>query len=334
MFCHNCGVSCPQYAKFCHHCGTKLINEAPTAYPAATAAPSETVITPEVNAPAAPVQAVSTQAPVEKPVLSQPVAAEMASEHPAEPIPFVPAEAPTQIPSAPISAQSFPPQSIPQYHIYQPVQAAPQANPYLPQQSAPVCTGKKGTHWIPIVIMVILSLIGFGLFIGIPSIAAPESDTPWFQNVDGVLYFDESLYDGSGELEVPAYVDGEPVTSLGKKCFAGCDTLTSVILPDTLQTIDDRAFANCPSLRGIFIPEQVTYIGTDAFFKCTALEAVSIPGSVNEIKSGAFYGCSSLKYIMYDDTHLAWMNLYSDFIAPETEVHCTDGTYPHWSSNP
>ena len=278
MFCHNCGASCPEYAKFCRQCGANLINEAPAAVSGSE------FIMPETPAQV-PVQTTAA------PEYSQPVA------------PVQPAEV---------------------------VQPVPQVTPYMSQQSAPVVSapGMKGTHWIPIVIMAILSLIGFGLFLGIPNATAPESDTPWFRNEDGVLYFDESLYEGSGELEVPEYVDGKAVTSLGKKCFAGCDSLTTVVLPDTLITIEDRAFANCTSLRGIFIPESVATIGKNAFSKCTSLEAVSIPESVTEIKSGAFDGCSSLKYIMYDDTCEAWAALYSELIGPETEVHCTDGTHP------
>ena len=262
MFCHNCGTSCSEYAKFCRQCGANLINEAP--------------------------------------------AAVSGSE-------FIMPEAPAQAPAAPEFSQPVVPVQPAEFVQTAPVVSAP---------------GMKGTHWIPIVIMAILSLIGFGLFLGIPNATAPESDTPWFRNEDGVLYFDESLYEGSGELEVPEYVDGKPVTSLGKKCFAGCDSLTTVVLPDTLITIEDRAFANCTSLRGIFIPESVATIGKNAFSKCTSLEAVSIPESVTEIKSGAFDGCSSLKYIMYDDTCEAWAALYSEPIGPETEVHCTDGTHP------
>lgn len=293
MFCHNCGASCPDYARFCRQCGANLINEAPAAVSGSE------FIMPETPAQA-PVQTTAA------PEYSQPVA------------PVQPAEVVQPVP------QGNP------YLPQQPVQPVPQVTPYMSQQPAPVVSapGMKGTHWIPIVIMAILSLIGFGLFLGIPNATAPESDTPWFRNEDGVLYFDESLYEGSGELEVPEYVDGKPVTSLGKKCFAGCDSLTTVVLPDTLITIEDRAFANCTSLRGIFIPESVATIGKNAFSKCTSLEAVSIPESVNEIKSGAFDGCSSLKYIMYDDTCEAWAALYSELIGPETEVHCTDGTHP------
>lgn len=283
MFCHNCGASCPEYARFCHQCGANLIIEVPAA-----------VSGPEYITPETPAQA--------------PAAAEFSQ-------PFAPV------------------QPAPQVNPYLPqqtIQLVSQVNPYMSQQSAPAASapGIKGTHWIPIVIMAILSLIGFGLFLGIPNATAPESDTPWFRNEDGVLYFDESLYEGSVELEIPEYVDGKPVTSLGKKCFAGCDRLTTVHLPETLTTIEDQAFANCTSLQGIFIPGRVASIGKNAFSKCTSLEAISIPESVNEIKSGAFNGCSGLKYIMYDDTCEAWKALYSEFIGPETEVHCTDGTHP------
>ena len=208
---------------------------------------------------------------------------------------------------------------------------APQPEP----AAEPSVPGKKGTHWIPLVIMALLCVLGLSLFFALPydsgeaAVENPASETPWFYNDGGTLYFYEALYNGPAELTVPEIVDGQPVTALSQDCFAYCENLTTVILPDTLETIPDGAFEGCTAMRGIFIPEGVTYIGRNAFRNCTALEAICIPESVEKIESGAFDGCLSLRYILYSGIHSRWSDLYGDYICLETQVYCTDGTFIH-----
>ena len=208
-----------------------------------------------------------------------------------------------------------------------------------PVPAAPV-PGKKGTHRVPIIIMALLCVLGLSLFFALPYDSevpvpeAPDSETPWFSNDGGTLHFYEELYKGSPELTVPDIVDGIPVTALGSDCFAYCDSLTTVILPESLETIHSGAFAGCTAMRGIFIPEGVTYIGRGAFLNCAALEAICIPESVERIEAGAFDNCISLRYILYSGTHSSWTALYSNYIALETQVYCSDGTFVHRRTSP
>lgn len=191
---------------------------------------------------------------------------------------------------------------------------------------------KKGTHWIPALILVLMSALGILVYfaVDIPTPAATEpylSDAPWFAMYDGELYFDPYYYDGGSELTVPAEIDGQTVYSLGFDCFYECDMLTGIILPDTLLTIGDEAFFECTGLRGMFIPESVTYIGEQAFFCCESLEAICIPASVEEIGKFAFFGCYDLRYVFYDGTFDDWQALYDGYIAEDTAVICEDGTF-------
>ena len=71
---------------------------------------------------------------------------------------------------------------------------------------------KKGALWVPVLILILLSAVGIAVFF----CTAPgkrhahsSADAPWFAVQNGVLYFDESRYAGSGELTVPNQVDGE-----------------------------------------------------------------------------------------------------------------------------
>lgn len=74
--------------------------------------------------------------------------------------------------------------------------------------------------------------------------------------------------EGKGVIEF----DGE-VTTIFRSAFYGCTTLTSITLPNSLQTIEDRSFENCSSLATIAIPESVTTIGQAVFTGCTSLSS-------------------------------------------------------------
>lgn len=78
---------------------------------------------------------------------------------------------------------------------------------------------------------------------------------------------------------------------------SGNAALETVILPESLEKIDQYVFYGCSSLKEINLPEGLTEIGMAAFYQCTGLESVSIPGTVKSIGNGAFLGCSSLETV-------------------------------------
>ena len=72
------------------------------------------------------------------------------------------------------------------------------------------------------------------------------------------------------------------------------ESVTSVIIPDTIIAIGDDAFDGCSSLTSIIIPNGVTTIGEFAFGECSSLKSITIPKSVTNIGIVAFAFCSSL----------------------------------------
>ena len=170
---------------------------------------------------------------------------------------------------------------------------------------------KKGTHRVPLLILLGLSLLGIALFFLFPkeTVAPPESDAPWFSVSRGELTFHEFRYDGGSTVEVPATVDGQTVTGLAQDCFWDCDEIATVILPNTVTSIGDYAFSDCDALKAIELPDGVTIIGWEAFAGCPELEALRIPASVEAIGLGAFDDCPSLSYIFYDGTEEDWNNI-------------------------
>ena len=82
-------------------------------------------------------------------------------------------------------------------------------------------------------------------------------------------------------------------TSIKSYAFAWC-CITSVVIPNSVTTIEDFAFRGCSSLTSVTIPDSVTSIGGMAFGGCTGLTSVTIGNSVTSIESDTFCGCSSL----------------------------------------
>lgn len=205
----------------------------------------------------------------------------------------------------------------------------------IQSETPPAPQPKKGTPWVPFLILAVMFAAGLALFLGTrESQPVADSKMPWFSIRDGELYFDEAKYSGSPELEVPETVAGQTVTAISAGCFADCDYLTIVSLPDTVTVIGESAFQDCGALRGLFVPEGVTQIGRNTFANCTALESVCIPFTVKSIGSGAFSGCGSLSYIFYAGPGQSWQRLYTEKISQKTYIIAEDGTFLHdaWGS--
>lgn len=88
----------------------------------------------------------------------------------------------------------------------------------------------------------------------------------------------------------------ESVESMGYDAFSYCTSLESVSLPSTLKTVDGGAFSYCPLLSTINIPESLTVI-SDGLFAGSGLTSIFIPATVSEIGENAFWQCNHLTEI-------------------------------------
>ena len=77
--------------------------------------------------------------------------------------------------------------------------------------------------------------------------------------------------------------------------------IESVDMPDTVSSMGYEAFGECRKLKKIQIPNSLTEIPR-AFYGCVALANVDIPTGVTSIGVYAFYGCQSLKSVKIPDT--------------------------------
>ena len=167
----------------------------------------------------------------------------------------------------------------------------------------------------------LISLLAFSFLIGCdgeksnvapskdsPEEAATEAKPPEAVSVNPNLKYEikgdavtitRCAKDASGELIIPAIIEGKTVTSIGFSAFFFCRRLTSVTIPDGVTSIGTQAFSGCTNLTGITIPDSVTSFGDGAFQGCSRLTSITIPDSVKSIGGMAFMGCSSLSAVTF-----------------------------------
>ena len=92
--------------------------------------------------------------------------------------------------------------------------------------------------------------------------------------------------DAVGHVEIPAEIDGKPVTGIGPIAFNN-SSLTGVTFPDSLTDVHTDAFAHCRGLTTIVIPAGVEF-HQDAFSGCTNLTSVTFEPGVLNIRRGMF----------------------------------------------
>lgn len=70
--------------------------------------------------------------------------------------------------------------------------------------------------------------------------------------------------------------------------FTGCDVLKKVKLPRVTTDLTEM-FYGCDSLETVILPESLSKIGQFAFYYCTSLKTIVIPENVDTISPDAFY---------------------------------------------
>ena len=95
-------------------------------------------------------------------------------------------------------------------------------------------------------------------------------------------------------------IDGKQyaVKEIAYRAFANNDTITSVVLPNTIETIAEGGFVQCVYLRSVTFGNSVTSIGDEAFKYCRNLTSVTIPNSVTSIGYSAFSACDRLTSVI------------------------------------
>lgn len=93
--------------------------------------------------------------------------------------------------------------------------------------------------------------------------------------------------------------------------FKYCKELTSVILPDSIETLSKNAFDTCNRLCSITLPQNLTTLDTGVFRGCTSLSSIEFPSSVTTFGEGIFNGCKNLQSIKFNSILLFSQNTFA-----------------------
>lgn len=88
---------------------------------------------------------------------------------------------------------------------------------------------------------------------------------------------------------------GKNVTEISDYAFQGCTGLSSIVIPNGVETIGSYAFSGT-GITEIRFPDSVTSFGADAFADCKSLTKIEFPKNIEKIKG--FSGCSALEEIV------------------------------------
>lgn len=137
--------------------------------------------------------------------------------------------------------------------------------------------------------------------------AVTSADCPWLRiTEDGALSINEAELEAS-ELDtdlfvIPDVVDDILVSSLAERGLMNCDTVVSVVVPDSVTAIGERCFFKCSAMTSVSLPDGLTRLGERAFINCTSLETLTLPAGITEIPVRLCNNCIALRKINLPDT--------------------------------
>ena len=89
----------------------------------------------------------------------------------------------------------------------------------------------------------------------------------------------------------------DSIRSIGNHVFYLCKGLSEVVIPDGVVEINHSAFSGCESLIKIDIPETAVKMGNYVFPGCYRLSSVTLPKKLTKIGMHMFLNCKALKSI-------------------------------------
>ena len=101
----------------------------------------------------------------------------------------------------------------------------------------------------------------------------------------------------SGEIVIPAEIDGCPVVRIGLYAFKGCNKITKVIIPEGVVSMEANAFADCEKLAEVSIPSTITKIDGGLFYNCDSLKSFDFSDYITIIDGAVFKNCDNLESV-------------------------------------
>ncbi|MBP5511614.1 MAG: leucine-rich repeat domain-containing protein, partial [Kiritimatiellae bacterium] len=113
-----------------------------------------------------------------------------------------------------------------------------------------------------------------------------------------------SAFEGCVNLKAVT-IQGEGLTSIGYRAFAGCDNLEEFVMPNSVTSLGQGAFSGCSAMESVTLSDSlvelsgVAYRGAGTYVSGNGYgdSADSASLSTTDVTDGLFYNCTSLKTI-------------------------------------
>ena len=101
------------------------------------------------------------------------------------------------------------------------------------------------------------------------------------------------------------------VKQIGAYAFSGCQSLTTISLPDSISELPHSVFDGCKSLRTISLPKNLSEIA-DGLFRFSGLNAIVLPASITKIGSYAFEGTNIRSVVIPESVMMIGVRAFRD----------------------
>ena len=130
------------------------------------------------------------------------------------------------------------------------------------------------------------------------------NDFEYAVNDDGDFEIIGYTYSGASsvDVEIPASIEGRPVTGIGADAFKALTAIKSVTIPASVEYVGDFAFYGCTGLTSVTLPDSVTSVGTGSFWGCSEVTSVTLSKALGEIGDYAFWNCAKLASVTLPDS--------------------------------
>lgn len=172
-------------------------------------------------------------------------------------------------------------------------------------------------------VLVVVALASFNL-----AVLVGAEDYTYTTN-NGAITITKYIGPG-GDVTIPSAIHEIPVTTIDYGAFWSCTNVTSIAIPESVDSISDGVFTGCNRLEAFAVdPANPAYSSLDgvlfnqaqtALIRCPQAKAghYTVPGSVTRIDHAAFASCSGLSSVTLPDTIVT--------IAPDAFYWCTSLT--------
>ena len=98
------------------------------------------------------------------------------------------------------------------------------------------------------------------IFLSVMPVGAEQFGLFTYRVVGATIEITNYPQSAVGKVEIPAQIDGKPVTSIGYQAFNNCKGMNGISIPTTVTHIGEEAFLAC-GLTSVTISEGVANIG-------------------------------------------------------------------------